>query len=67
MWLRDHLPVDVPNARVSIYGYASKVVKFDSHAILRNFSDDFLGRLESSRPLSSPERVGVLSPLGSRH
>ncbi|KAK1458001.1 hypothetical protein CMEL01_15348 [Colletotrichum melonis] len=39
MWLRDALPLDIPNARVLIYGYDSRLVRSSS---FQNLSD--LGR-----------------------
>lgn len=52
MWLQDALPGPraIPEARVMIYGYASKT-RSDSHANLDDFTDGFLRALETSRLL----------------
>jgi hypothetical protein len=61
MWLRDYLPLDVPNIRVSIYGYSSELANCDSMATISDFTNDFLLNLENSRlprqlePVRSPE------------
>lgn len=39
MWLRDALPLDIPNARILIYGYDTQLVRSSS---FQNLSD--LGR-----------------------
>ncbi|KAI1828425.1 hypothetical protein F4861DRAFT_181759 [Xylaria intraflava] len=65
MWLRDYLPNDIPNVSVSVFGYSSKLVNSDSHATLRNFSDDFLDRLATSREFR-PELVSIQLITGER-
>ncbi|OTB00300.1 hypothetical protein M426DRAFT_26735 [Hypoxylon sp. CI-4A] len=42
MWLRDHLPIDIPGIRVSIFGYSSELSRSNSRAVLNDFTDDFL-------------------------
>jgi len=49
MWLRDFLPVDIPNIRVMIYGYPSKLQGSTSRARLHDYTTSFLEALQSAR------------------
>ena len=41
MWLRDALPVDIPNLRTHVYGYPSSLQKSVSTARLVDYTDVF--------------------------
>jgi ankyrin repeat protein len=49
MWLRDFLPRDVPQIRVLIYGYDSRIQKRNSRSILSDFTSNFLLKLTDMR------------------
>ncbi|KAI0437247.1 hypothetical protein F4803DRAFT_539552 [Xylaria telfairii] len=56
MWLRDHVPLDIPNSRISIYGYSSDVGNTDSVSTLQEMTESFLLNLINYR------RLGPLTP-----
>ena len=45
MWLRDMLPLDMPQCRVMSYGYDSRIDSNDSSGILFDHSNNFIGKL----------------------
>jgi len=49
MWLRDFLPQDVENIRVSIFGYSSELFESNSNAGLLDYTKIFLQTLQNSR------------------
>ena len=53
MWLRDDLPMTVPNARISLYGYSSEVGVSDSISTLSEMSEAFVMDLVNWRGLRS--------------
>jgi hypothetical protein len=64
MWLRDHVPTRIPNARVSLYGYSSEVGVSDSISTLSEMSEAFLMDLVNWRGLGSlgdPSKVSLLN------
>lgn len=48
MWLRDFLEEDLPQCRVMIYGYNSKLASNSTHTI-RDYTDSFLEELKKAR------------------
>ncbi|KXH61052.1 cytidylyltransferase [Colletotrichum nymphaeae SA-01] len=59
MWLRDHIPWDVPKSRISIYGYPSDVGNSDSVATLSEMTETFVLDLLNYRRLHFPQNVSV--------
>ena len=69
MWLRDHVPLDIPNSRVSIYGYSSDIGNSDSTSTLSEITEKFvldlmdyrrpgpLGYANKVRPRFSPHEL----------
>lgn len=49
MWLRDFLPVDIPNARILTHGYDSAVLASSCTASIDDYAKDFLGALRTWR------------------
>ncbi|KAF6811391.1 hypothetical protein CPLU01_15120 [Colletotrichum plurivorum] len=49
VWLRDFLPRDIPNARVLIYGYDTKLLGSDSRQSIEDMSIMLLNLLSSFR------------------
>jgi len=49
MWLRDFLPRDIPQIRVLIYGYDSRIQKRNSWSTLSDFTNNFLLKLTDMR------------------
>ncbi|KAI1440190.1 hypothetical protein F5Y02DRAFT_423283 [Annulohypoxylon stygium] len=62
MWLRDHVPLDIPNSRVLIYGYSSDVGNTDSITTLSEITENFIMDLVSYR-LGSPSQTNKRSSL----
>lgn len=58
MWLRDHVPTRIANARVSLYGYASEVGVSDSISTLSEMSEAFVMDLVNWRGLGSLDGPG---------
>lgn len=67
MWLRDSLPIDLPNARILIYGYKSHLDRSQSSKGIKEFGADFRAELRmiQNRMVCSSLRVafGGLSIL----
>ncbi|KAJ8694582.1 hypothetical protein PTI98_007242 [Pleurotus ostreatus] len=61
MWLRDHLPEQVPTARIMVYGYNANVVGDVSTGRLRTFAETFLERLRYVREKSSQRPLILLA------
>ncbi|TVY82132.1 Ankyrin-2 [Lachnellula suecica] len=59
MWLRDMLPMDIPNARILIYGYDSHLEASQSYSGLSGFSTPFARALDDIRA-HDPERPLIL-------
>ena len=57
MWLRDHVPSDIPNARISIYGYYSDVGDSDSISTLSEIAETFVLDLREYRRVGSAGKV----------
>ena len=55
MWLRDFLPIDLPRARVLLYGFDSSLAGSQSRNILADLSNDFVVKLHTMRSLSRSE------------
>ncbi len=71
MWLRDHAPMGIANARISIYGYSSDVGASDSISTLSEMTEAFVMDLVNCRslgPLGHTGKVRRCNPtvLGSR-
>lgn len=49
MWLRDFLPPAVPNARILIYGYDTKLPGSQSEASILELSKKLLESVKTSR------------------
>jgi hypothetical protein len=49
MWLRDFLPPSVPNARILIYGYDTKLPGSQSEASILELSKKLLESVKTSR------------------
>lgn len=62
MWLRDHVPLDIPNSRVLIYGYSSDVGNTDSITTLSEITENFIMDLVSYR-LGSPSQTNKVRPI----
>ena len=58
MWLRDHVPMRIANARISIYGYSSDVGAHDSISTLSEMSETFVMDLVNCRSSGSLDRTG---------
>ncbi|KAK2591715.1 hypothetical protein QQS21_010600 [Conoideocrella luteorostrata] len=63
MWLRDHLPTDIPNSRVSIYGYSSDVGNSDSTSTLSEMTKSFVLDLLEYRKLGPNGHATKRNPL----
>ena len=50
MWLRDSLPKDLPNLRVLLYGYESRLEGSDSNQNISVIADSFISHLSILRP-----------------
>ncbi|KAF4570207.1 hypothetical protein EYR36_010014 [Pleurotus pulmonarius] len=61
MWLRDHLPDEVPTARIMIYGYNANIIDDVSTGRLRTFADTFLERLRYVREKASQRPLILLA------
>ncbi len=60
MWLRDHIPLGIANARISIYGYSSDVGNSDSISTLSEMTEAFVMDLVNYRslgPLGRADKV----------
>lgn len=55
MWLRDFLPIDLPSARVLLYGFDSSLAGSQSRNILADLSSNFVVKLHTMRSLSRSE------------
>jgi hypothetical protein len=72
MWLRDHVPLDISNSRISIYGYSSDVGNSDSVSTLAEMTETFVMDLINYRrlgPLGPANKVRLTFPrheLGAR-
>ncbi|RYP53591.1 hypothetical protein DL768_001455 [Monosporascus sp. mg162] len=53
VWLRDYLPVDLPNVRVLLYGYDTKLLKSDSRISIQEMGVLFLQELRAFRVASN--------------
>ena len=60
MWLRDFLPIDIPRARVLLYGYDSRLADSQSEHILADLSNNFLVKLYTMRSLSRSENRAIV-------
>lgn len=60
MWLRDFLPIDIPRARVLLYGYDSSLAGSQSRRILADFSSNFVVKLHTMRSLSRSENRPII-------
>ena len=49
MWLRDALPLDLPHARVLIYGYPSQLEDNDARSIIEDYAGSFIARIQVMR------------------
>ena len=49
LWLRDYLPLNVPNIRVLLYGYDTSLIDNDSKESIENLGGSFLEALKSFR------------------
>lgn len=49
MWLRDSLPKDLPNLRILLYGYESRLDESDSNQNITVIADSFVGHLSQLR------------------
>lgn len=49
MWLRDSLPKDLPNLRVLLYGYESRLDESDSNQNISVIADSLIGHLSHLR------------------
>lgn len=49
MWLRDFLPPSIPNARIMIYGYDTKLPGSQSEASILELSKKLLESVKTSR------------------
>ena len=52
MWLRDSLPKDLPNLRVLLYGYESRLESSDNNQNISVIADSFVSHLRILRPQS---------------
>ena len=50
IWLRDSLPKDLPNLRVLLYGYESRLEGSDSNQNISVIADSFVSYLSILRP-----------------
>lgn len=65
MWLRDHVPLDISNSRISIYGYSSDVGNSDSISTLSEMTETFVMDLVNYRrlePLGHAIKVRAMFP-----
>lgn len=60
MWLRDFLPIDLPRARVLLYGYDSSLAGSQSRNILADLSSNFIVKLHTMRSLSRSENRPII-------
>ncbi|CAF9933215.1 MAG: hypothetical protein ALECFALPRED_005507 [Alectoria fallacina] len=60
MWLRDFLPRDIPQARILLYGYDSRIVNSQSRSILADFSSNFIVKFNAMRAQSLSENRPVI-------
>lgn len=60
MWLRDFLPRDIPQARILLYGYDSRIVNSQSRSILADFSSNFIVKFNAMRAQSHSENRPVI-------
>jgi hypothetical protein len=78
MWLRDFLPKSIPNARILIYGYDTKLPGSQSEASILELSRRFLESIKTTRrgqavrshptekqgvKLTGPRKIDLLSSL----
>lgn len=56
LWLRDFLPVSIPEARILTYGYDSRVAFGSSASNITDFARDLLERIRAKRRKSAQER-----------
>ncbi|KFX88590.1 hypothetical protein O988_08962 [Pseudogymnoascus sp. VKM F-3808] len=63
MWLRDHVPIDIPNSRISIYGYSSDVGNIDSISTLSEITEIFILDLLEYRRLGTTGHACKRNPL----
>ncbi len=52
MWLRDSLPTDLPDLRILLYGYESRLEGSDSNQNISIIADSFVSHLNILRPRS---------------
>ncbi|KAI0098562.1 hypothetical protein GGR51DRAFT_538192 [Nemania sp. FL0031] len=64
MWLRDHMPLDISNSRISIYGYSSEVGNSDSISTLSEMAEAFVTDLVNYRRL---EPLGYVNKVRQTH
>lgn len=60
LWLRDFLPRDIPQARILLYGYNSRIVNSQSRSILADFSSNFIAKFNAMRAHSHSENRPVI-------
>ena len=60
MWLRDFLPIDLPRARILLYGYDSSLAGSQSRNILADLSSNFVVKLRTMRSLSRCENRPII-------
>ncbi|CEJ93570.1 hypothetical protein VHEMI09148 [[Torrubiella] hemipterigena] len=63
MWLRDHVPLDIPNCRMSLYGYYSDVGNSQSITTLSELTRCFLLDLIEYRRLNLHDHQNMTSSL----
>lgn len=49
VWLRDFLPRDIPNARIMLYGYDTKLIRSDSRQTIEDMGIMLLNLVASVR------------------
>lgn len=49
MWLRDIIPIDLPNARILTYGYDTKLAGSKSNARISEYAKQFLETVMDAR------------------
>jgi ankyrin repeat protein/pimeloyl-ACP methyl ester carboxylesterase len=49
MWLRDFIPCDIPQVRILIYGYDSRIQKRNARSIMSDYTNNFILKLTDMR------------------
>ena len=60
VWLRDFLPKDIPNIRVLLYGYDTKLAESDSKSSIRDLSKSFLESMRAFRAGTGVDRRPII-------